>query len=67
MAEFNHPELAPPMPSHPWTPKEDDLVKTLPPAEVSRRIRRTLTAVWSRRRLLGMPDGRTRKARAARR
>jgi hypothetical protein len=41
-----------------WTPKEDALVKSLPAAEAARRTGRTLGAVWSRRRVLGLPDGR---------
>jgi hypothetical protein len=43
-----------------WTRKEDRLVRTLPAAEVVRRTGRTLTAVYDRRSLLGVPDGRRR-------
>jgi hypothetical protein len=42
----------------PWTPEEDELVRTLPPAEVVQRTGRTLVAVWSHRAVLGLPDGR---------
>ena len=41
-----------------WTEKEDALVRSLPAAEAARRTGRTLGAVWSRRRVLGLPDGR---------
>jgi hypothetical protein len=41
-----------------WTPQEDDLVRSLPAAEVAARTGRTLTAVCDRRSLLGVPDGR---------
>jgi hypothetical protein len=43
-----------------WTRKEDKLVRTMPPAEVASRTGRTLTAVYDRRSLLGVPDGRRR-------
>jgi hypothetical protein len=43
-----------------WTPPEDKLVRTLPAAEVVRRTGRTLTSVYDRRSLLGVPDGRRR-------
>jgi hypothetical protein len=43
-----------------WTPKEDALVRSLPAAEAARRTGRTLVAVWQRRRVLGVPDGRRR-------
>jgi hypothetical protein len=43
-----------------WTPEEDDLVRTLPAAEVVRRTGRTLAAMYVRRSLLGVPDGRRR-------
>ncbi len=39
-----------------WTPGEDDLVRTLPPAEVARRTGRSLLAVYVRRDELGLPD-----------
>jgi hypothetical protein len=44
----------------PWTPAEDDMVRTLPPADVVRRTGRSLRAVYDRRRTLGLPDGRRR-------
>jgi hypothetical protein len=43
----------PPKAGVPWTPEEDDLLRTLPTAEVSERTGRTLPAVYSRRRELG--------------
>ena len=48
----------PPKAGKPWTPEEDALVRTLRPPEAARRTGRTLEAVWSRRRVLGLPDGR---------
>jgi hypothetical protein len=57
----------PPKAGRPWTPEEDELVRTLPAKEVGRRTGRTLTAVYSRRIALGLPDDRTRAARGARR
>jgi hypothetical protein len=45
----------------PWTAEEDQLLKTLPPEEVARRTGRTLTAIYTRRRRLGMPGGRRRE------
>jgi hypothetical protein len=47
----------PPKAGRPWTPREDELVRTLRPPEAARRTGRTLAAVWSRRRLLALPDG----------
>ena len=41
-----------------WTEREDALVRSLPAAEAALRTGRTLGAVWSRRRVLGLPDGR---------
>jgi hypothetical protein len=41
-----------------WTAAEDALVRSLPPAEAARRIARPLRAVYHRRYLLGVPDGR---------
>jgi hypothetical protein len=41
-----------------WTKAEDRLVRSLPAAEAARRTGRTLVAVWQRRRVLGVPDGR---------
>jgi hypothetical protein len=46
-----------------WKRSEDKLVRALPPQEVARRTGRTLSAVWARRRALGLPDGRTRRMR----
>ena len=45
----------------PWTPEEDELVRTLPTQEAVRRTGRTLYAVKARRHRLGVPDGRRRK------
>jgi hypothetical protein len=42
----------------PWTAEEDELVKTLPPEEATKRTGRSLKAVYKRRHRLGMPDGR---------
>ncbi len=42
-----------------WTAKEDALLKRLPAQEVATRTKRTLSAVYSRRSLLGIKDGRT--------
>ena len=42
-----------------WQPWEDKLCRTLPAAEVAKRTGRNLAAVYSRRAVLGMPDGRT--------
>jgi hypothetical protein len=36
----------------PWTAAEDQLVRTLPPAEAARRTGRTLLAVYARRHIL---------------
>jgi hypothetical protein len=49
----------PPMAGPAWEAWEDAAVRTLPAAEAARRTGRTLTAVYSRRRVLEMPDGRT--------
>ncbi len=43
-----------------WTEREDELMRSLPAAEAARRTGRTLVAVWTRRRRLGVPDGRRR-------
>ena len=45
-----------PMPGRPWTEADDQLARTLPPAEVARRTGRTLSAVYHRRRLLNPAD-----------
>jgi hypothetical protein len=39
-----------------WIAGEDELVRTLPPAEAARRIRRSVLAVHIRRHELGLPD-----------
>jgi hypothetical protein len=44
----------------PWTPEEDELVRTQPIAEAVKRTGRTLFAVKSRRHKLGEPEGRRR-------
>ncbi len=41
-----------------WTAEEDEWVRVLPAEEVARRTRRSLKAVYARRRRLGVPDGR---------
>jgi hypothetical protein len=46
-----------------WTEREDALLRSLPAAEAARRTGRTLGAVWSRRRVLGLPDGRRKEIR----
>jgi hypothetical protein len=43
----------------PWTPEEDESVRTLPPAEVAWRTGRTLLAVYQRRRVLGITRSHT--------
>jgi hypothetical protein len=43
-----------------WTPEQDELVRTLPIAEVMQRTGRTYHAVQARRGRLGVPDGRRR-------
>jgi hypothetical protein len=40
-----------------WTPEEDKVMRTLPPREASEHTGRTLTAVYQRRQVLGLPDG----------
>jgi hypothetical protein len=40
----------------PWTPEEDELVRTLPTQEVARRTGRTTRAVYNRRRRLGSAE-----------
>ena len=53
--------------SPPWSAQQDDLVRRLPPAEAARRTGRTLSAVYSRRSLLGLKgfrgEGRIRRLR----
>src|SRR5262245_4745192 len=43
----------------PWTAEEDEAVRTMTPAEAVKRTGRTLVAVWARRRVLKLPDGRS--------
>jgi hypothetical protein len=50
----------PPKAGPPWSATEDALLRTLPAAEVARRTGRTLSAIYMRRRELGLPDGRRR-------
>jgi len=49
----------PPKAGRAWTAEEDALVRQLDPAEVGARTGRTLQAVYSRRSLLGLNEGRT--------
>jgi hypothetical protein len=44
----------------PWTPEEDERVKTLPAEKAAKKTGRSLRAVYARRRRQGMPDGRRR-------
>jgi hypothetical protein len=48
----------PPNGSPLWTAREDALVRELRPKDVAKRTGRTLPAVYSRRYLLDVPDGR---------
>jgi transposase-like protein len=48
----------PPKAGRPWTPQEDALLVKLRPPAVAKRTGRTLSAVYTRRALLGVPDGR---------
>jgi Ni/Co efflux regulator RcnB len=50
----------PPAAGVPWTAKEDQLLRKLPARDVAKRTGRTLTAVYARRNLLKVPDGRRR-------
>ena len=55
----------PPAAGKPWTREEDALVTTLSSKEAATRLPgRTLTAVYSRRRMLGLRDGRKRPQRS---
>uniref|UniRef100_UPI0011AB131E NUMOD3 domain-containing DNA-binding protein n=1 Tax=Anatilimnocola aggregata TaxID=2528021 RepID=UPI0011AB131E len=47
-----------PAPRVPWSAKEIELLLTLPAATVAKRTGRTLQAVYARRSLLKLPDGR---------
>src|SRR5262245_36439216 len=42
----------------PWTAEEDEAVRTMRPAEAVKKTGRTVQAVWSRRRVPGLRDGR---------
>ena len=53
----------PPLPFPEWPAADDDLCRTLPPAVVAARTGRTIKAVYSRRWVLGMHDGRTKHRR----
>jgi hypothetical protein len=53
----------PPAAGDPWSPAEDELVRTLPAPEVARRTGRLLAAVYSRRSELKVPDGRRQNGR----
>jgi hypothetical protein len=65
LSEAQRPRGArPPKAGRPWTAEEDALVRQLPPGEVAGRTGRTMKAVLSRRRLLKVPDRRTRESRA---
>jgi hypothetical protein len=48
----------PPKAGRPWTPEEDQSVRTPPPGEAAERTGRTRNAVYGRRRRPGLPDGR---------
>ncbi len=50
----------PPWLNAPWSKREDELVRKLSAPEVAKRTGRTLTAIYSRRTTLGLPDGRKR-------
>jgi hypothetical protein len=50
----------PPKAGKPWKKWEDRLLRNLPVIEVARRTRRTLKAVYARRKVLRLPDGRAR-------
>jgi hypothetical protein len=41
-----------------WTAEQDELVRTLPPGEAAERMGRGRHAVYCRRGVLGVPDGR---------
>ncbi len=50
----------PPKAGRPWTAEEDALVWSLPAAQVAEQTKRTLSAVYTRRHELDVPDGRRR-------
>jgi hypothetical protein len=41
-----------------WTAEQDEAVRTMRPKDAAETTVRTLQAVWARRRVLGLPDGR---------
>jgi len=49
----------PPKAGRAWTTEEGALVRSLPASEVVNRTGRTLQAVYDRRSILGLNDGRT--------
>lgn len=51
-------DTIPPAAGKAWTAEEDAFVRTLPVAEVVQKTGRTATAVYKRRRKLGVLDGR---------
>ena len=51
----------PPWIGPPWTPAEDEAVRTMEPAAAAKLIARSLQAVYVRRNRLGLPDGRKRQ------
>ncbi|WP_020469151.1 hypothetical protein [Zavarzinella formosa] len=53
-------DTRPPAAGKPWTPAEDELVRTLPIAEVMSQTGRSYQSVSGRRCELRLPDGRTR-------
>ena len=56
----------PPKAGRTWELWEDELLRTMRAKEVAERTGRTLSAVFSRRSLLGLEDGRTRSGRRPR-
>jgi hypothetical protein len=50
----------PPAAGEPWSSEEEEMLRTLPAAEVARCTGRTLAAVYSRRARMEVPDGRWR-------
>ena len=53
----------PPAAGRPWTVQEDELLITMPTAEVLKQTGRTVLAIRSRRQKLALPDGRSRAER----
>jgi hypothetical protein len=53
----------PPKAGRPWSAREQALLRKLPPKLVAARTGRTLKAVYSARRALGLPDGRSARSR----